>query len=140
MDVGDWLRSLGLGQYETLFRQNDIDAEVLSELTEGDLEKLGVSLGHRKRLLKAIASRGSTETAAKPATPLPPQTSPDAAERRQLTVMFCDLVGSTALSARLDPEDMGDLIRAFQGAVSLAVARFDGHVAKLMGDGALVYF
>jgi len=99
MDVGDWLRSLGLGQYETLFRQNDIDAEVLSELTEGDLEKFGVSFGHRKRLLKAIASLGSTETAAKPAAPVALQTSTDAAERRQLTVMFCDLVGSTAMSA-----------------------------------------
>src|SRR5271154_3623686 len=103
MDIADWLRSLGLGQYEALFRQNDIDAEVLSELTDGDLEKFGVSFGHRKRLLKAIASLGPTETAAKPAAPAPPQTSPDAAERRQLTVMFCDLVGSTAMSARLDP-------------------------------------
>ena len=110
MDVGDWLRSLGLGQYETLFRQNDIDAEVLSELTEGDLEKFGVSFGHRKRLLKAIASLGSTETAAKPAAPVALQTSTDAAERRQLTVMFCDLVGSTAMSARLDPEDMREII------------------------------
>src|SRR6202162_4694891 len=106
MDVGDWLRRLGLGQYETLFRQNDIDAEVLSELTDGDLEKFGVSFGHRKRLLKAIAILGSAETAAKPTNPGPPQTSPGVAERRQLTVMFCDLVGSTAMSARLDPEDM----------------------------------
>ena len=110
MDVGGWLRSLGLSQYETLFRQNDIDAEVLSELTDGDLEKFGVSFGHRKRLLKAIASLGSTETAAKPANPVPLQTIPDAAERRQLTVMFCDLVGSTALSARLDPEDMREVV------------------------------
>ena len=110
MDVGGWLRSLGLSQYETLFRQNDIDAEVLSELTDGDLEKFGVSFGHRKRLLKAIASLGSTETAAKPANPVPLQTFPDAAERRQLTVMFCDLVGSTALSARLDPEDMREVV------------------------------
>src|SRR5271169_1890894 len=140
MDVGDWLRGLGLGQYESLFRQNDIDAEVLSELTEGDLEKFGVSFGHRKRLLKAIASLGSTETAVKAAAPVALQTSTDAAERRQLTVMFCDLVGSTAMSARLDPEDMGAIIRAFQGAVSLAVVRFEGHVAKLMGDGALVNF
>jgi hypothetical protein len=107
MDVGDWLRSLGLGQYETLFRQNDIDAEVLSELTEGDLEKFGLSFGHRKRLLKAIASLGSTETALKPAAPVALQTSTDAAERRQLTVMFCDLVGSTAMSARLDPISAG---------------------------------
>ena len=100
MDVGGWLRSLGLSQYETLFRQNDIDVEVLSELTDGDLEKFGVSFGHRKRLLKAIAGLGSTETAAKPANPVPLQTFPDVAERRQLTVMFCDLVGSTAMSAR----------------------------------------
>src|ERR1700683_3665553 len=140
MDVGDWLRSLALGQYETLFRQNDIDVEVLSELTEGDLEKFGLSFGHRKRLLKAIASLGSTETVVKPAAPVALQTSTDAAERRQLTVMFCDLVGSTALAARLDPEDMGAIIRAFQGAVATAAARFDGYVAKWMGDGALVYF
>ena len=140
MDVGDWLRSLGLGQYESLFRQNDIDAEVLTELTEGDLEKFGVSFGHRKRLLKAIASLGSTETAAKPAAPAALQTSTDAAERRQLTVMFCDLVGSTALSARLDPEDMRQIIRAYQDACSGVVARYDGFVAKFMGDGILAYF
>ena len=104
------MRSLGLSQYETLFRQNDIDAEVLSELTDGDLEKFGVSFGHRKRLLKAIASLGSTETAAKPANPVPLQTFPDVADRRQLTVMFCDLVGSTAMSAQLDPEDMREVV------------------------------
>ena len=140
MDVGDWLRSLGLGQYEALFRENEIDAEVLPELTEADLEKIGVPLGHRKRLLKAIASLGSTETAAKPAAPVPPQTATDAAERRQLTVMFCDLVGSTAMSARLDPEDMREVIRAYQDACSGAVARYDGFVAKFMGDGVLAYF
>ena len=101
MDLGDWLRSLGLSQYETLFHQNDIDAEVLNELTDGDLEKLGVSFGHRKRLLKAIASLGSAEAATKPATPvLRLQASPDVAERRQLTVMFCDLVESTARCRR----------------------------------------
>src|SRR5271154_3974043 len=140
MDVGDWLRSLGLGQYETLFRQNDIDAEVLSELTEGDLEKFGVSFGHRKRLLKVIANLRAREAPAKPTIPPPTASSRDVAERRQLTVMFCDLVGSTALAARLDPEDMGAIIRAFQGAVAAAAARFDGYVAKWMGDGALVYF
>src|ERR1700722_14442983 len=86
MDVGDWLRSLGLGQYENLFRQNDIDAEVLRELTEGDLGKFSVSFGHRKRLLKAIAILGSAETAAKPATPGTPQTSPGVAERQWLPV------------------------------------------------------
>jgi class 3 adenylate cyclase len=140
MDVGEWLRGLGLSQYETLFRQNDIDAEVLSELTEGDLEKFGVSFGHRKRLLKAIAILGLTETATKPATPLPPQTSPDAAERRQLTVMFCDLVGSTALSARLDPEDLRGIIGAYQRSCAALIERNGGFVAKYMGDGVLAYF
>ena len=140
MDVGGWLRSLGLSQYETLFRQNDIDAEVLSELTDGDLEKFGVSFGHRKRLLKAIASLGSTETAAKPANLVPLQTFPDAAERRQLTVMFCDLVGSTAMSARLDPEDMREVVGSYQRLCADLIAKAGGFVAKYMGDGLLAYF
>ena len=140
MDVGGWLRSLGLSQYETLFRQNDIDAEVLSELTDGDLEKFGVSFGHRKRLLKAIASLGSTETAAKPANPVPLQAFPDAAERRQLTVMFCDLVGSTAMSARLDPEDMREVVGSYQRLCADLIAKAGGFVAKYMGDGLLAYF
>jgi class 3 adenylate cyclase/predicted ATPase len=137
MDVGDWLRGLGLGHYETIFRESQIDAEVLVDLTDSDLGQLGIPLGHRKRLLKAIASiRGAGESAAVPN----PVTSSPSADRRQLTVMFCDLVGSTALSARLDPEDMADLIRSYQGAVAATAARFEGYVAKLMGDGALVYF
>jgi class 3 adenylate cyclase len=140
MDVGDWLRGLGLGQYEAAFRESEIDAVVLPELTESDLSQLGVPLGHRKRLLKAIAALSTAEQARAAAVGSVPGATTETAARRQLTVMFCDLVGSTALSARLDPEDMGGLLRAFQGAVSLAVARFDGHVAKLMGDGALVYF
>src|SRR5208282_5452988 len=140
VDVGEWLRGLGLNQYETLFRQNDIDAEVLGDLTDGDLEKFGVSFGHRKRLLKAIAILGLTETAAKPATPLLPQTSPDAAERRQLTVMFCDLVGSTALSARLDPEDLRGIIGAYQRSCAALIERNGGFVAKYMGDAVLAYF
>ena len=108
MDVGDWLRSVGLGQYEVAFRDNEIDAEVLRELTDADLEKLGAPLGHRKRLLKAIA--GLSVPAGGPSPSAAPVSGPkaDAAERRQLTVMFCDLVGSTAMSARLDPEDMRD--------------------------------
>ena len=140
MDVGEWLRGLGLGQYEATLRDNEIDDAVLSDLTDGDLEKLGVPMGHRKRLLKAIVSLGSTETTAKRANPAPTPTSPDVAERRQLTVMFCDLVGSTAMSARLDPEDMREVIRAYQDACSGAVARYDGFVAKFMGDGVLAYF
>ena len=138
MDVGDWLRSLGLGQYETLFRQNDIDAEVLSELTEGDLEKFGVAFGHRKRLLKAIASLDLTETAVKPAAAAAPALAQ--AERRQLTVMFCDLVGSTALSARLDPEDLREVIGAYHRCCAELIERNGGFVAKYMGDGVLAYF
>ena len=147
MDVGGWLRSLGLGQYVALFRASEIDADILPELTEIDLEKLGVPLGHRKRLLRAISGLGApgtlagtlAETSAAPAatTAAKPQ---DAAERRQLTVMFCDLVGSTALSARFDPEELREELRAYQNAVSALVARYDGFVAKFMGDGVLAYF
>src|ERR1700677_5009630 len=137
MDVGDWLRSLGLAQYETAFRQSDIDTGGLGELTESDLGQLGLSLGHRKRVLRAIAELGAART---PATPANAASSADVAERRQLTVMFCDLVGSTAMSARLDPEDMREVIRAYQDACSGAVARYDGFVAKFMGDGVLAYF
>ena len=97
MDVGDWLRSLGLGQYESAFRQNDVDAEVLGELTDGDLERLGLSLGHRKRLLKAIAILGQPATAGRPPAPAPPQTSANVAERRPITVMFCDSSARRAL-------------------------------------------
>ena len=139
MDVAIWLRGLGLQQYEAQFRENDIDAEFVSDLTDRDLEKIGVSLGHRKRLLKAIAALAGPAAAPRAAaTPIPPLAA--AAERRQLTVMFSDLVGSTALSARLDPEDMREVIRAYQDACSGAVARYDGFVAKFMGDGVLAYF
>jgi SAM domain (Sterile alpha motif) len=128
MDVGDWLRSLGLGQYESLFRQNDIDAEVLNELTEGDLEKFGVSFGHRKRLLKAIANLGAAEAPAKPTIPPPTASSRDVAERRPITVMFCDLVGSTSLAARLDAEDWRNLVGSYLDAASAAVTSLGGHV------------
>src|SRR5271165_4540713 len=139
MDVGDWLRSLGLGQYEALFRENDIDAEVLSDLTDGDFEKIGVSLGHRKRLLKAVAALAGPAPAS-PTTSTPITPASDAAERRQLTVMFCDLVGSTALSARMDPEDLREVISTYQKCVADTVGRLGGFVAKYMGDGVLIYF
>jgi class 3 adenylate cyclase/tetratricopeptide (TPR) repeat protein len=132
MDVGTWLRDLGLGQYEAVFRESEIDADVLTELTEQHLKDLGVSLGHRLKMLRAIRELAA-ET---PETPKPH----GAADRRQLTVMFCDLVDSTALTVQLDPEDMGDLLRAFQRAVTTSVTRFDGHVAKWTGDGASIYF
>jgi len=142
MDIGGWLRGIGLGQYEATFRDNAIDMDVLGDLTENDLSGFGFLFGDRKRLLKAIAALHAPDAAAKAASPAPPQTATatDAAERRQLTVMFCDLVGSTALSARLDPEDMRQIIRAYQDACSGMVARYDGFVAKFMGDGILAYF
>jgi len=115
MDIVVWLRSLGLERYEAVFRDNEIDVDVLPELTEPDLEKLGVPLGHRKRLLKAIALLGAEQKLA--AAPGPSPTHPDIAERRQVTVMFSDLVGSTALSARMDPEDLREVISAYQKTV-----------------------
>ena len=139
MNVGGWLRSLGLGQYEALFCASEIDADILPELTDIDLEKLGVPLGHRKRLLRAISALAPAETSA--VSSASPGSKPqDAAERRQLTVMFCDLVGSTALSVRFDPEELREEIRAYQNTVSGVVARYDGFVAKFMGDGVLAYF
>ncbi len=121
MEVGGWLRSLGLAQYEATFREHDVDAEVLPELTEADLQSLGIPLGHRKRLLKAIRALQTEAPASQPAvepiTPRAPNSS-HLAERRQLTVMFCDLLGSTALSARLDPEDLREVIAAYHRAVA----------------------
>ncbi len=140
MDLGGWLRSLGLDQYEANFRANEIDIDVLPELTEIDLEKLGVPLGHRKRLLKAIAGLGAAEKLAPTLGPASVRPDTDAAERRHVTVMFCDLVGSTALSARMDPEDLREVISAYQKCVAETVQRFGGFVAKYMGDGVLVYF
>src|SRR5271170_2562323 len=112
MDVGEWLQSLGLGQYEATFRDNAIGMDILTDLTENDLSQFGVLFGDRRRLLRAIASLGSAEIASKRTNSIPPSLSTDAAERSQLTVMFCDLVGSTAMSARLDPEDMREVISA----------------------------
>ena len=128
-DVNEWLSELGLSQYEPAFRENDIDAEVVIGLTADDLRELGVaSIGHRRKLLDAIAALKGIATAA-PANSAPtpvvadsPAVTPDA-ERRQLTVMFVDLVGSTELSARLDPEDMGSVIRAYQNTVAGEILR-----------------
>src|SRR5215472_19307903 len=141
MEIAAWLRGLGLEQYAPAFRDNDVDSEVLPHLTVDDLISIGVtSVGHRRKLLAAIASLGAAASAAA-ATVAPGDTSaPADAERRQLTVMFCDLVGSTALSVRFDPEELREEIRAYQNAVSAVVARYDGFVAKYMGDGVLAYF
>src|SRR5450631_2966984 len=145
MDLRDWLRSLGLERYEAAFRENEIDETVLPGLTAEDLKDLGVGIvGHRRKLLDAITALRTDATAKDPsgdAVSSPPSATPeDRAERRQVTVMFSDLVGSTALSARMDPEDFREVISAYQNSVAEAVGRFGGFVAKYMGDGVLVYF
>jgi len=145
MDLAAWLRGLGLEQYAPAFRANDVDGEVLPELTADDLIGLGVtSIGHRRKLLAAItALRAEPPTVAQSAasaTSAPTSRPTIDAERRQLTVMFCDLVGSTALSTRHDPEDLRELIGAYHSAVADTVGHFDGYVAKYMGDGVLIYF
>jgi len=143
--IADWLENLGLGQYAQRFAENDINFSILSDLTDQDLKELGVSsLGHRRQLLRAIAELTSVEKneptpAVAAATAAFPQ-SHDVAERRQVTVMFSDLVGSTALSARIDPEDLREVISVYQKCVAETVQRFGGFVAKYMGDGVLVYF
>jgi class 3 adenylate cyclase/predicted ATPase len=165
MDVGAWLRQQGFGNYEPAFRENKIDSEILPRLTAEDLKDLGVSLvGDRRRLLEAAAAlskeKAASETAAKsvddrraanevalaldPAAPFERASeivrALPAGERRYLTVMFCDLVGSTAIAAQLDPEEWRDIVADYHRAVTEAVTRFGGHVAKNLGDGALVYF
>src|ERR1700686_3933527 len=139
MDVGGWLRSLGLGQYEAVFRENEIDSEVLPNLTAEDLRELGVAiLGHRRKMLAAVAELSRSSAPAD--IPPPVVSSEKTAERRQLTVMFCDLVGSTMLSARLDPEDMREIVGAYHRCCANCVARNGGFIAKYMGDGVLAYF
>ena len=141
--IADWLQTLGLGQYAQRFAENDISFAVLPDLTDQDLKELGMaSLGHRRQLLRAITElKGSEEGTRKPSiedvAPIAPH---DTAERRQVTVMFSDLVGSTALSARMDPEDLREVISAYQKCVAETVQRFGGFVAKYMGDGVLMYF
>ena len=141
MDIGGWLRSLGLERYEAAFRENEIDDTVLPTVTAEDLKDLGVDIvGHRRKLLNAIAQlRADANVKTPPADastlPKPPQ---DTAERRQVTVMFSDLVGSTALSARMDPEDLREVISAYQKCVAETVQRFGGFVAKYVSAGAII--
>jgi predicted ATPase/class 3 adenylate cyclase len=135
-EIGRWLKALGLTEYVELFVKNDIDVSVLRDLGDADLRELGISLGHRRRLLRAIAELDKTPSSPHVSGPL----HHDLAERRQLTVMFCDLAGSTALSTRLDPEDMREVIRAYQEVCSAVIRSYDAFLAKFMGDGILVYF
>ena len=153
MDIDAWLHEIGLAQYAETFRANDIDGELLGRLTGDDLKEIGVaSFGHRKKLLEAIAALGSA-TAVAPATPpvmpapilaavVPPQISTVEAtgERRYLTVMFCDLVNSTGIAARLDAEEWRDLVGAYLDAASAAVVEMGGYVAKKLGDGLMSLF
>jgi class 3 adenylate cyclase len=137
--VADWLKNLGMSEYAQCFAENGVDLSVLTDLTDQDLKDLGVLLGHRRKMLREIAKLdGGDKGTPKPAdATVQPN---DTAERRQVTVMFSDLVGSTALSARMDPEELRDVISAYQKCVAQTVSRFGGFVAKYMGDGVLVYF
>src|SRR6202048_4889421 len=135
--IAEWLASIGLGEYAQRFGENAIDLSIVGDLTEQDLKDLGVLLGHRRKMLRAIAElKGDV-------LPTPPGTQPtprDTAERRQLTVMFIDLVGSTALSVRLDPEDLRAVINAYHRCCAELVERHGGFIAKYIGDGVLAYF
>jgi class 3 adenylate cyclase len=149
VDVGAWLNSLGLGQYEAAFQRNGVSEEDLPHLTAEDLQDLGVvAVGHRRRLLVAIAKLRDDAASVQPArasndypasTPAGDVVS-SGGERRQLTVMFCDLVGSTALSEKLDPEELRDLLHAYRTLCGDIIARYDGFVARYVGDGILTYF
>jgi class 3 adenylate cyclase len=138
--IGDWLERLGMSEYAERFAENRIDLGVLPDLTDQDLENLGVLLGDRRKMLRAIRELAGDNPVTPPSAAATEARPQDAAERRQLTVMFCDLVGSTALSARLDPEDLGGIIGAYQRCCAVQVERNAGFVAKYMGDGVLAYF
>ena len=130
--IADWLEKLNLGEYAQQFVENDIDVSVLRHLTDADLEKIGISLGHRRKILAAIAGLPG---------PFPSKhESVGDIERRQVTVMFADLVGSTALSARMDPEDLREIIVAYNNCAAETVRRFDGFLAQFLGDGVLIFF
>ena len=138
MDVSTWLQGLGLERYEAAFRDNLIDMDVVRELNDGDLEKLGLPLGDRKRVLKAIAGLPAPELTA--SVPGAAPRARDEAERRPITVMFCDLVGSTSLAATLDAEDWRDLLGAYLDDAAKAIGQYGGHVAKKLGDGLMALF
>ena len=141
-DIDRWLERLGLAKYSELFAENEVDLEILPDLTEQDLKDLNIPLGHRKKLLRGIAalSGGAEPGAHRIEVAVVAPASRDEAERRQLTVMFCDLVDWTALSTRFDPEDLREVIRAYQDACAKVIAQYDGYVAKYLGDGVLVFF
>lgn len=143
-DLPVWLQTLGLEQYASVFAENGVDLETVGMLAEKDLTELGVLLGHRKKLLRAIAALNGADAPTLVPTPNEGVFKPATAvtsdgERRQLTVMFCDLVGSTALSERLDPEDLRTVIHAYRETAAQIIEQFEGHIAQYLGDGLLVY-
>jgi class 3 adenylate cyclase/predicted ATPase len=139
-DIGRWLQALGLERYEEVLAENEIDLDALPYVTDDDLKEIGVALGARRKLLAALARPGFADERRSGLEVVVPRGAGAEAERRQLTVMFCDLAGSTALSERLDPEDLREVLRAYQKTCSAIVSRYDGHIAKYIGDGLLVYF
>lgn len=141
-DLAEWLERLGLGRYARVFSENDVDLDVLPHLTDDELKELGLSLGQRAKLRAALQTLSPKDRSARPSSPGSDERKlqPADAERRQVSVLFCDLVASTALSTQLDAEDYRELIRAYQDACARVVARFDGFLAKFMGDGLLIYF
>jgi class 3 adenylate cyclase len=139
-DLRPWLQRIGLEQLVDTFAANDIDLDVLPELSDEDLKELGLSLGHRRRLLRAIAELPSERLHPAAQTAGPSGDAVREAERRQLTVLFCDLVGSTELSGRHDPEDLHELLRRYHDAMTAVVERYGGYVANYLGDGVLAYF
>jgi len=139
-DIGRWLEGLGLGKYANLFAENEITFDALLHLTEDDLKELGLPIGPRRVVSAAIAKLTTSAPQRETARPNEPSASRGDAERRQLTILFCDLVGSTELSTKLDPEDMRDVLRTYQEACSREISRYDGYIAKFMGDGVFAYF
>jgi class 3 adenylate cyclase len=138
--AAEWLESIGLGEYAQRFAENAIDLSILRDLTDQDLKELGVLLGHRRKMLRAIAGLGAAAIAPAGSATQPKTESRDEAQRRHLTVMFCDLVGSTALSTRLDPEEMWSVVASYQAAIRAVIGRYQGMIAQYMGDGVLAYF
>ena len=138
--IADWLEKLGMSEYAERFAENRIDVSVLRDLTDQDLKDLGVLLGDRRKMLRGDCGACQVPLRHRRSLQLTEPKPQDTAERRQVTVMFSDLVGSTALSARMDPEDLREVISAYQKCVAETVRRFDGFVAKYMGDGVLIYF
>jgi len=144
MDIGGWLRGLGLGQYEAAFRENAIDNTVLPSLTVEDLKDLGISIvGHRRKLLDAIAVLRPDANVKAPSPDALAETDPtpkESAERRQLTVLFCDMVGFTELANRVDPEVLQGIIRSYEDACAVCITRYEGYVFQRLGDGIVAFF